>query len=293
MAEPVSGERKTGLSLSEGSGLSRSEGPLYLQIASALEARIADGSCPPGHRFPPEPSLAASFGVSRLTLRQALTLLERRGLIDRIVGRRGGTFVREQHVDVDLTTFAGFSDQLQRQGLVAGARVLRAEAEPAAGPVARSLGLCAGAEVVVVQRLRLANGLPVVLECSSFPAAAFPHLLEQRLDGSLYELLGEVYGRRPTHAREALDPVVADRRTGKLLGVTVGTPLLLVERVAFDESGEPVEHARDLFLGDRTRVVVWSFEVPAQDGAAAVPGATVATGPVSGGVTTGGSFFRD
>jgi GntR family transcriptional regulator len=66
--------------------LTRGEGPLYLQIASAIDGGIADGLYEPGYRFPPEPKLAASLGVSRLTLRQALTVLERRGLIDRVVG---------------------------------------------------------------------------------------------------------------------------------------------------------------------------------------------------------------
>jgi GntR family transcriptional regulator len=60
-----------------------------------------------------------------------------------------------------------------------------------------------------------------------------------------------------------LDPVAADRRVARLLGVGVGTPLLLVERTAFDNEGTPVEYATDLFVGNRTRVVVWSFEVPA------------------------------
>lgn len=243
--------------------LTRGDGPLYLQIASAIDGGIADGRYEPGYRFPPEPELAASLGVSRLTLRQALTVLERRGLIDRIVGRRGGTFVRKWHVDRDLTTFAGFSQQLRRQGLVAGARVLSARELPASTEVAAGLDLAEGSCVYEVQRLRLASGTPVLLECSSFPAAAFPGFLEEPLDQSLYGLLGDRYGRRPTHAREVLDPVAADRRAARLLGVGAGTPLLLVERTAFDVEGMPVEYARDLFVGDRTRVVVWSFEVPA------------------------------
>jgi len=242
--------------------LARGDRPLYLQIAVAIERGIANGKYGPGYRFPPEPTLAASLGVSRLTLRQALTVLERRGLIERIVGRRGGTFVRKWHLDRDLTTFAGFSEQLRRQGLVAGAEVLSARELPASAAVAAGLVLAEAAPVFEVQRLRLASGTPVLLECSSFPAAAFPGLLDEPLDESLYGLLGDRWGRRPTHAREVLDAVAADRRAAKLLGVANGTPLLLVERTAFDAEGMPVEHATDLFLGDRTRVVVWSFDVP-------------------------------
>jgi GntR family transcriptional regulator len=243
--------------------LTRGEGPLYLQIAASIERGIADGRYGPGYRFPPEPELAASLGVSRLTLRQALTVLERGGLIDRVVGRHGGTFVRKWHVDRDLTTFAGFSQQLRRQGLVAGAKVLSARELPATPAVAAGLDVPEASAVFEVQRLRLASGTPVLLECSSFSAEAFPGLLEEPLDQSLYGLLGERYGRHPTHAREVLDPVAADRRVARLLRIGVGTPVLLVERTAFDAEGTPVEYARDLFVGDRTRVVVWSFGVPA------------------------------
>jgi len=242
--------------------LARDGGPLYRQIAELLEERIEDGTFAVGDRFPPEPQLAASFRVSRLTLRHALTVLQRRGLIDRIVGRRGGTFVRPRPVDRDLTTFAGYSEQLRRQGLVAGAEVLKAAEVAAAPAVAAALELEDGDPVIEVQRLRLASGAPVALECSSFPSAMFPGLLDEQLDHSLYGLLGERYGRRPTHAHEAIEPVAADRQSARLLGVPSGTAVLLVERTAFDADGSPVEYARDLFRGDRARVVVWSFEVP-------------------------------
>ena len=243
--------------------VSRGDGPLYAQIAAAIESGIADGKYEPGYRFPPEPELAATLGVSRLTLRQALTVLKGRGLIDRVVGRHGGTFVRKWTVDRDLTTFAGFSEQLGRQGRVAGAEVLSARETPASAAVATGLDIAEGAPVFEVQRLRLASGTPVLLECSSFSAEAFPGLLEETLDRSLYGLLGDRYGRRPTHAREVLEPIVVDRRAAKLLRVSAGTPVLLVQRTAFDREGTPVEYATDMFLGDRTRVVVWSFDVPA------------------------------
>ncbi len=238
------------------------DGPLYLQIVGLLERRIEDGTFSPGDRFPSEPKLAASFQVSRLTLRQALALLQHRGLIDRVVGRRGGTFVRSRPISRDLTNFAGFSDQLRRQGRVVATRVLRAELLPASAAVAAALELDEGETVAEIRRLRLEGGAPVVLECSSFPGAAFPGLLDERLDQSLYQLLHSRYDRRPTHARETIEPLKADRQAGRLLGVQAGTALLAVERTAFDGEGTPVEFARDLFRGDRARMTVWSFEVP-------------------------------
>ena len=112
-----------------------------------------------------------------------------------------------------------------------------------------------------VRRIRLADGRPIALERSLFPAARFPGMLEFRLDGSLYELLEVRYGLRPHRARESLEPVTAGVREAEALEVAEGAPLMLVERTAYARSGEPLEFARDLFRGDRTRVVVWTSEL--------------------------------
>jgi GntR family transcriptional regulator len=100
-----------------------------------------------------------------------------------------------------------------------------------------------------------------VLEQSLFPAALFPGLLQCRLDGSLYELLEAQYGQRPHRARESLEPVTAGVREAEALEVAEGAPLMLVERVAYAQTGRPVEFARDLFRGDRTRIVMWTSEL--------------------------------
>jgi GntR family transcriptional regulator len=94
-----------------------------------------------------------------------------------------------------------------------------------------------------------------------FPAALFPGMLDCRLDGSLYELLETRYAQRPHRARESLEPVTATVREAEALEVDEGAPLMLVERTAYSPVGLPLEFARDLFRGDRTRVVVWTSEL--------------------------------
>jgi GntR family transcriptional regulator len=234
---------------------------VYGQIEDWLAEAIGAGRLAPGDRMPAEQDLAAWFGVSRMTLRQALAKLARRGLVTRAVGRRGGTFVAERKLEQDRTTLAGFSEQLRRHGIQPGARVLFATQRPA-GPVsAAALGLREGDRVHEVRRIRLGDGRPIVLEQSLFPAAMFPGLLQCRLDGSLYELLETRFGQRPYRARETLEPVTAGVREAEALEITEGAPLMLVERIAYARSGEPVEFARDLFRGDRTRIVMWTSEL--------------------------------
>jgi GntR family transcriptional regulator len=181
--------------------------------------------------------------------------------VTRTVGRGGGTFVAEPKLEQDLTTLAGFSEQLRRHGKVAGARVLAAAQIPAGPAAAAALELAEGDPVHDVRRIRLADDRPIAIEHSQFPAKLFPDLLGRRLDGSLYDLLAASYGLRPHRARESLEPVVAGVREAEALQVDEGAPLMLVERIAYAAGGQPVEYARDLFRGDRTRVVLWTSEL--------------------------------
>ena len=234
---------------------------LYGQIEDWLAGEIAAGALVPGDRLPTEHDLAEWFGVSRMTLRHALAELTRRGLVSRASGRHGGTFVAAPKLEQDLTTLVGFSEQLRRHGMVAGARVLSATLRPAGPAAAAALQLGPDGQVYEIRRVRLAAGRPIVLERSLFPAERFPGFLESRLDGSLYEVLEVRYGLRPHRARESLEPVTAGVREAEALLVDVGAPLMLVERTAYARSGEPLEFARDLFRGDRTKLVVWTSEL--------------------------------
>jgi GntR family transcriptional regulator len=232
--------------------------PAYVQIVDWIDGAVANGELAAGDRLPPERQLAARLGVSRMTLRQALATLERRGLVTRSIGRRGGTFVAAPKVERDVSAFAGLSEQLRRQNVTAGARVVSAEALPADSALADALGLEPGDPIGEIVRVRLADRAPLALERSSFSLARFPGLLELDLTGSLYDLLAERYAEPPTRAVERMEPVLADTEEAELLGVIAGAPLMLVERIAYAESGEAVEFARDVFRGDRTRIVAWA-----------------------------------
>jgi len=225
----------------------------HAAISAQIEEAIASGALAPGDRLPPERTLAAEHHVSRMTVRQALQSLESRGLLRRTIGRSGGSFVAEPKLERDLAMFSGLSEQLARQGVLAGARVLSAtESETA----------------IEIARVRLADGEPFALERSSFPADRFRGLLELDLTGSLYDLLAEHFYAAPVRAVERIEPVLADADEASALGLRVGAPLLLVDRIAYDDAGLPVETARDVFRGDRTRIVAWASELARASGPA-------------------------
>jgi GntR family transcriptional regulator len=238
--------------------VNRRGGPAHAQIEQRLAEAVAAGRLAAGERLPPERELADGFAVSRMTVRHALASLERRGLVARRVGRGGGTFVAEPKLE--LAGLAALSDQLRALGHEAGAQVLSATERAAAPDDAAALELARGTRVYEIVRLRLADGVPVALECGIYPVEAFPRLLEHDLRGSLYELFRERYPEAPVRAVERLEAVVAARENAEWLDVAPGDPLLRVERVAYAGSGNPLELGRDLFRADRTRVV-WESEL--------------------------------
>jgi GntR family transcriptional regulator len=230
--------------------------PAHTQIAAWLRDGIARGDLAPGDRLPGERDLSDRLGVSRMTLRQALSDLESAGDLVRISGRSGGAFVAEPHVEVDLTHLTGLTDQLHRAGRRAGARVLRARKGIPPSDVSAALSIPPRAQAVEVVRVRSANRLPVAVETSWFPARLVPGLLDHALSGSLYALLRKHYGHAPVTAEERLHAVLADDEISPLLGVDVGTALMRVERVARESDGTVIEFARDLFRCDRVDFLV-------------------------------------
>ncbi len=228
--------------------------PAHSRIEQWLTQLISRGDLVPGDRLPPEDQFAAMLGVSRMTLRQALGSLEAHGTVVRKPGRFGGTFVRQPRIDCDLTGLAGFTEQMRRANVRAGARVISAVTRPASRTVAAALSLERGAAVHEIIRVRTADREPLALERSCFPAGVFPGLLERRLTGSIYRLLDRAYGQAPQTAAESLEPVIARAGEAALLRVEPGAPLMLIERTAFTGAGLPVEFARDLFRSDRVRI---------------------------------------
>lgn len=223
----------------------------------ALVEMVASGDYRPGDRLPGERELAQSLNVSRTTLRDALSQLARTGYVTRRPGRGGGTFINRPKVDRDLTSLKGLPDHLRIQGHAASARLLSARMMASDSWTATELGIQDGDLVYEIIRLRFSDSEPISVERSRFPAARFDGLLERALGGSIYRILRDEYGVPPTRARERIEPVAAGRMEAEYLGVAEGSPLLSVDRVTFDDEGIPIEAGRDLFRGDRTRVVVW------------------------------------
>lgn len=231
-------------------------GPAAQEVRRRILERIRAGELRGGERLGAERDLAVEHGVSRSTLRLALSALETEGYLRRTPGRGGGTFVAATKVSRDLSRIVGVPALLRDQGFHAGTRVLSAAVVAADAATARSLGLGVGDFVHDIVRIRLADGAPISLEHARFPADRFPDLLDHSLGGSLYELLARRYAVEPAEAEERIEVVDAPAQEAAVLGTRPGAPLLSITRVTRDADGRPLELSHDLFRGDRTAITV-------------------------------------
>lgn len=174
----------------------------YVKVREFIRELINDGLAV-GTTIPSERELCERFGVSRMTVRQAVDALVVEGLLERVQGR--GTFVAQPKVDLQLR-LTSFGDEMHRRGMTPGARVLEAERIAVPSQVAEVLELGAQDEVFCVRRVRLADGEPMSLEEQWLPVRLVPQLLDDGVPASLYGALTE-HGYEPTWGEDVIEAV--------------------------------------------------------------------------------------
>ena len=230
--------------------------PHYRQIELALRERLA--GMQPGERLPSDEELRREFGVSRMTARNAMQRLAEEGLVQRIPGL--GTFAvappSHRHADRLMT----FSQEMTRLGRVPSSELLGRDIRPSTPEQAAALGLRATEPVVVVRRLRLADGEPMVVETAVLVARTEDAVMGADLEhGSLHEALASA----GLHLRRGQATITAEAATPddvRLLLVQRGAPLLVERRVITDVGGRAIEATESRYPGDRYALDV-RFEV--------------------------------
>jgi GntR family transcriptional regulator len=230
--------------------------PQYRQIELALRDRVA--SMPPGERLPSDEELCREFGVSRMTARNAMQRLAEDGLVERIPGRGTFTVAPPSHRHADR--LMAFSHEMKRLGRVPSSRLLAREIRPSTAIEASYLGLLATEPVVVVRRLRLADGEPIAHETAVLVRRTADVVMAADLEsGSLHAALARAgFNLRRGHA--TISAEAARPEDVRMLGVRAGTPLLVERRVITDAHGRPIEATESRYPGERYALDV-RFEV--------------------------------
>lgn len=230
--------------------IQESQVPYYQQLYQILRREISGGRWQPGDRLPSETELIDEYEVSRITVRQALDRLVNEGWVYR---RRGlGTFVAAPTIEQGLTRIISFTEDMQRRGLKPCTKVLDSRLEAATPAIAEKLGVEPGAELAVLERLRLADGEPMSIEVSHLVHRLCPGILSgDYANTPLHEALQQQYGIRLARATQEIRAVRADKATAGQLTVARGAPVFSIERVSYTATDLPVEFLQLTHRGDR------------------------------------------
>ncbi len=233
----------------------RSPIPVYYQLKNLILNKIRNGEYPEGSLIPSERDLGENLGISRMTVRQALSQLVSEGVLYREKGK--GTFVSKSKIV--QRNIMSFSETVRKKGLVPSTNVLNFTRVSDRPDITEILGLGANEVLYYVKRLRLANDLPIGIEEVYIPEKYCPDLEKQDLKASLYKLLKEVYSLSVNYMDSSVEAAKASKEEKKLLGLTDNIPVLSISSVSYNDEGMKLLHQKDIYRSDEYSYTVRIF----------------------------------
>jgi GntR family transcriptional regulator len=236
----------------------RSPTPAYAQIADAMGRLLRSGALPPGYPLPPERLLCDQFGVSRMTLRQAMGILERDGLI---LSHRGkGTFVAHDRLKKQQQELRGFTEEILARGGKPESRLLSfRQAAAAAAAACEFFAMAQGENLYEIRRIRLSGGVPLTLETVQLCERLCPRLEQFDLEkNSLYRILERSYGLRLGSCVEEISAELPAAEHRRHLDLPRGVAILTIHRKTYTDSGLPLELTKSAYRGDLYSAIVHS-----------------------------------
>ena len=228
--------------------------PLYNQIQEYIAELILSGKLAPDAKIQSEREFSEDLGVSRMTVRRALTELVNEGLLERRHG--SGTYVAQPKVTYEAREIVSYIQAMNERNIATASQLLEFEAMAASHRLAELLGIQIGNPLYHVSVLRFANRVPVILERGYFPKSRWPNLDEWDLEKtSVYDLLTNVYKVTPSRISQMVEAVVANDTVAQQLRVKEGFPLLLLSRIMYsDGNDQPIVYSQDFLRSDYARV---------------------------------------
>jgi GntR family transcriptional regulator len=228
----------------------RSPIPLYHQLKVSLVQRVEEGIFSLGKPLPTEVELTETYGISRATVRRAMQEIERDGYIYRVPGK--GTFIIRTTVKRGLSRLSSFSEDMRERGLRVTTEILDFHILPAPENIADMLQVEPEQPIVYINRLRYTEKSPIAINISYLNLPDSITIAENELErkGSLWALL-EDKGVPLITVDKTIKSVLANEDNAKLLKISIGAPLLLVEGVLYTTNQVPVEYHQVISSGDR------------------------------------------
>lgn len=227
--------------------------PIYIQIEEELKRRIDWGEYIVGEPITSERELSVIFGVSRMTVRQAIPNLVLNGSLYREKGR--GTFVSKPKLEQPLNALTSFTEDMRARGLVPSNKLIKFEKQPPPFDIARGLLLEEGEEVYFIVRIRNADEQPMAIERTYIPVRALPNLTEESFNGSLYRLVEDTYGLKMGNAIQQMEASIVAKEDSKYLQIDPSAVVLMIKRISYLTDGRPVELVRSSYRADRYKFI--------------------------------------
>ena len=230
--------------------------PLYQQLKNKIKREIRTGLLKAGDRLPSEIQMQKDYGLSRVTVRNAMSELESEGYAIKVQGK--GSFVSGSDITRLPIGVTSFTEDVKMQGLQLESKVVKADLEVAESDLDREFfNLKEGDKIVVLKRVRIVNGTPVCIEENHLPEQ-LAGIIDEDLTGSLYDILMKKYDMVPVNkGRRSVKISFADQEIADLLELSLGTPVIDTEMCVFDVNGEPIHTVRDIVRGDNDRIFKW------------------------------------
>ncbi len=230
--------------------------PLYFQVKKMIKERIEKGLLTEGDTIPSEAEFCEQLGISRATVRQAITELVAEGYLYR--KRAKGTYVAAPKISAFFfSRLESFNTEMTEKGMKPSTKVLSIRKIEPVGDICSHLGISGQAPLIYLERLRYADGQPIVYVETYLPYEGMEKLLEQDFEKrSLYELMEKLYGQRVTRATRKIEAVMATAREAALLQMPDKGPVCLVRTTAYTGSGSAIEYSNARYRGDRNEFMV-------------------------------------
>lgn len=223
--------------------------PLYEQLKDIIKQKIASGEFEPGEALPGERQLMDTYGVSRVTVRQAIGELVNEGLLYRQHGK--GTFVAPKRIERPLARLLGVAEELTLEGLEVEIKVIKTVIQESTPEIRQELQLAEGEPVFCVARLITAAQQPLLLDQSYFPQAIGQLLQNTDLSRDLIYTQLELYGYKISNGKQRISAGRASREEARYLQCKLGSPVLIVKRTTYVEGGLPIDFSLAIYRGDR------------------------------------------
>jgi GntR family transcriptional regulator len=227
--------------------------PLHVQLANVLREQVNRHELGPNDRLPSERELCQQYGISRITVRQALSELAQAGLVYSSVGK--GTYVAEAAYQEELQPLSSFTQDLERRGMRAASQVLEASIIPADDYWSAVFYIPRGAELVRLHRLRLSGGEPIAIQLTHLPHHLCPSLLEYDFSTcSLYEVLRNAYKLHLARSETVIEAALASPHEADLLGLSQPAVILVSTQTTLLDTGIVIEMTRSTFNSERYKL---------------------------------------